>query len=687
MTARGRVDGARAALAAGAVSAALLWGAAIATLAIALAGVADWIVNLPRPVRERAVPVSAAAGAIVALAVLWRWRRTFSRQAVALWIEERLPTLRYALVTVLDPRWAGAVPELECIVAGARWGATVARAVARAAAPPLVLLVLAGAIGAVLPAGIVARINAPRPGDALARMPRGEVAAGNRLVPIVATVTPPAYSGLRAETHEEPVSVAGLAASSVRLEGRGGPDGIEAALGEAALAVTGGADRWRVIFAMPRRATAVRLRDGRAERIVVLEPRADSAPVVTLAAPARDTVLRTTAGAAPLRLVARATDDFGLAALWFEYIVSSGEGETFTFRSGVVRRGPPRGARAASLEGSLRLDSLALKPGDIVHLRAVAVDGNLLTGPDTGVSETRTLRVPRSGEYDSVAVEGAPPPAVDKSEVSQRMLIQLTEALEKRRRGLARATVVSESRKISTDQKRLRRRVGDIIFARLGEDTGAEEEGEVEPRGAMTPEQLLQAAREATAVGARALDFEGDETPVVAINRPLLEAYNAMWDASRELDIGEPGAALPHMYAALDAIQRARQAERIYLRGKPAAVVVDLAKVRMAGKLDEAAPSRRRARAPLDAAAGRRAARFDAALALLAARPAAAVDSLLLLRVDALESAPALAAALGTAIDALRTGQDATGALVRARRLAAGAPPVHGAASAWGGAW
>ena len=40
-------------------------------------------------------------------------------------------------------------------------------------------------------------------------------------------------------------------------------------------------------------------------------------------------------------------------------------------------------------------------------------------------------------------------------------------------------------------------------------------------------------------------------TPVVAINRPLLEAYNAMWDAGRELGSGEPKRALPAMYAAL----------------------------------------------------------------------------------------------------------------------------------------
>ena len=56
---------------------------------------------------------------------------------------------------------------------------------------------------------------------------------------------------------------------------------------------------------------------------------------------------------------------------------------------------------------TLGLDQLGLKPGDMVHLRAVARDGNDVSGPGLDASETRVLRVARAGEYDSVAVEGA----------------------------------------------------------------------------------------------------------------------------------------------------------------------------------------------------------------------------------------------------------------------------------------
>jgi len=196
---------------------------------------------------------------------------------------------------------------------------------------------------------------------------------------------------------------------------------------------------------------------------------------------------------------------------------------------------------------------------------------------------------------------------------------------------------------------------------------------------------LLRAASAATGSGEEILDFEGDETPVVAINRPLLEAYNAMWEASRELDQGETGRALPPMRRALEAIQRARQAERIYLRGKAPAVVVDLARIRLTGK-ETGSPSVRVARSPADPAAARRAERLAAAIALASRTPAAAIDSLVLLRIESLDAAPSLAAAVADAIEALRGGNDATALLARARRVAEGGVR-RGAVGAWSGAW
>ncbi len=687
MSAQARVVRTRAALAAIAVIAAFARGIAVALVAFLLAGVIDWAFGLARSARELVLPVTFALGALIVLLSLWRSRRALSLESVALWIEERVPDLRFALVTALEPAVAGAaLPALERLVGAARWAGPVVNATLRALWKPLLVIAAAIAVRALLPPGVVSRMEAPRVGDAL-ETPRAAIAANaNRLSPIVATITPPAYTGRKAVAIDEPSTISALTSSGVRIEGRGSARGVTASLGDEALEVTGASDRWSVIFAMPSAPAAVRLGHGTESRMLVLAPLRDSTPVVELATPERDTVFRAARGAVPL--AASASDDIGLVALWLEYIVSSGEGESFTFRSGIVARRAVRGARSATVEGAFSLDSLLLRPGDVVHLRAVAVDGNTATGPDTGVSETRVLRVARAAEYDSVAVEGAPPPEADASALSQRMLIQLAEALERRRPRLERAVVVRESQRIGADQTRLRKRVGDIIFARLGEAESGEESGQTTRRPAMTPDELLQAAEAATGVdGAHALDFEGDETPVVAVNRPLLEAYNAMWAAGRELETGEPGLALPHMRAALAAIMRAREAERLYLRGRAPDVVVDLAKVRLAGKTDSARAHVRAPRQRLANGSAARAARLDAALLLLSSSPASAVDSLALLRVDALVDSPSLAAALDAAMDSLRTGKDATIPLARARRLAAGAPVVRARGSEWGGAW
>ncbi|MDF1506378.1 hypothetical protein, partial [Roseisolibacter sp. H3M3-2] len=335
-------------------------------------------------------------------------------------------------------------------------------------------------------------------------------------------------------------------------------------------------------------------------------------------APARDTVVREGRGA--LALSAALADDLGLADGAFEYIVSSGEGESFTFRAGRVGAAALRGARRGALASTLDLSALALKPGDVVHLRAVAHDGrpgrrapsavDTATArsateaaappqPDAalGVSETRALRVARVGEYDSVAVEGAPPPPIDTTAIGQRMILQLTEALvaraQARRNPLPREAVTRESRKLAQDQARLRKRVGDAVFARIGEGEGehahfegdGHQHGSGEPLPVLTPEQLVAAADRATNAASAAATAEAGESPVLAVNKPLLEAYNHMWDAGRALEIGEPRAAIPPMRLAIAALQRARAAERIYLRGRPPTVVLDLNKVRGAGRV------------------------------------------------------------------------------------------------------
>jgi hypothetical protein len=571
------------------------------------------------------------------------------------------------------------VPEIEHVASQVAFEPAVYRAARRALTGPSIAVAACALALSLLPAGAVARVVRPVAGDALSRAGAGSSA--NPLATLVVRVSPPAYAGLPDSAFDEPASVRALAGSAIVIEGVPGGARVVAAMGEQRISARPAGGRWTIALVMPAAPAPVRLRAGAHERLLVLEPVPDSAPAVVLTLPGRDSILPRPSGR--IRLAATASDDYGLASGAFELIVSSGGGENFTFKTRTLGRSTFV-ARVGELTATLSLDSLGLRPGDMLHLRAVARDRNDVTGPGMGTSETRTLRIARAGEYDSVAVDPAVPAEAEQNALSQRMLLMLAQALEQRRSRISRQTLVGESRGIAVDQARLRKRVGEIVFTRLGEDTG--EEGDALEKRLDRPansDSVLAAAERATsALTGAALEGNQDETPLVATNRPLLEAYNAMWSASGELEVGEPGKAVPFMKRALDALQAARSAERIYLRGRTRAVVVDIDRVRLQGR-EKAAPAPRTSRQAVDPEREKRLARFDAALALARTAPAAAVDSLLLLRLDLLDRDTASVRALEAAANALRGGRDATAALVRARLALTALPAAPAPLSAW----
>jgi hypothetical protein len=658
---------------------AVTWGALASLTVIIGAALVDVITPLGVAIRMALLVVALVAGVFTTMAFVWRDRRVLSLGRVALWIEERVPSLEFTLATAVESRDDSLVAH----GSAEHWTAIALRRATRAVRAPLGSVVVAIIVVFTLPAGAVARMRAPHRGDSLDRPSRGSGVASSRLTPLVARIVAPAYAGQQPTTIDEPSDLRALVGATITLRGRGSADGIVARRGAVSISASSDNNRWSIALRVDSRPAALRVVDRGFERIVAIEPVVDAPPAVTLVTPARDTVLRAPAGR--IVLAADVSDDFGIASAAFEYIVSSGEGETFTFRSGTLGAARPNDKRA-SIAGSLSLESLAVKPGDVVHLRAVARDANDVSGPGLGTSETRAIRIARHDEYDSVAVEAAAPSDEEKSVISERMLITLAEALEKARPKLERDSLVNESRSIAGDQKRLRRTVGEIVFTRLGgESSGEEHTDEESPARAKTMQDLLARADSATNRSTDPIDFSGGESPVVAVNKPLLEAYNAMWDAGTELEVAEPGRALPHMRRALAAIQRARAAERLYLRGRPTQVVVDVAKARLQGK-DKGASSIRRSTTTSDSLTRHRMERFAGIVELAAHDASSAIDSLLILRIDALSDAPAFAAALRDATIAMRRGQGAaaTESLARARRLLAGAPIARDSLTRWG---
>lgn len=631
-----------------AVTHALAWGLA-ATLLIVAA------ISFVKNRSAAPVIIAVALGVAIAGVLLWRARHFVSTSRVALWIEERVPDLQYTLVTAMEQTGSPFTDEMERAAALQDINSATRVALRRA------LFAVAGLVAAALLL-YASGSDVGRAGG-FSRLGRlggpSNMPVGSRLEGIQVVVTPPAYTGGRTSTLDDPSSIAALTGSGIAIRGKGLAAGLTASV-SGPMRISGTDRSWTVSLLMPAKPAALALKDRNYERIIVLDPRTDAPPRIALTSPIRDTTLRK--AQLVVHLNATVTDDIGLVAGHFEYLITSGSGEIFTGRTittPVVNFG---GSRSGSISATLDLASLKLAEGDIVSMRAIAQDGNTLSGPGVATSDTRTIRIARAGEYDSLAVDAAAPPPLDTSIVSQRMLILMAEKLVREQPKLTRPELVRRSTEIGNLEDGIRTRIRDILS-----------DGEESP--------VQQQA------GDQAATVEEMESPdqINGTKDPdLADAYKTLWEAVRSLKIAEPALALPPMRAALKALDRARLSNRLYLRGLPPKIIVDIQRVRLAGK-EKGTPSARTPRSFADSARVRLSARLSAVLDLIEKQPARATTELSLMRVDALPSLPDFAAALGETTDAIRAGRDATLPLLRARRALDGPPEATPGLPQWTG--
>jgi hypothetical protein len=602
---------------------------------------------------------AAVAGAVVILAgVMWRDRAVWSMERVALWIEEHHPRLEFALVTALDRSVATAHdrPVIDMLlsrtIAAARVDTgkllvPVARRRIGMGGAALALSLIATAAAAHLPVRgalerSVAATGLERTSDPFAEMR--------------ATVIPPAYSHLARREIAEPSEIRALVGSQLLLQGRGRADRVSATVGAAATPVRDLAGAWEVLTAMPGTPVLLRLgaTDGNAppaaaspsrhERLVTLIPIVDAPPSVQLLSPTRDSVLRRPTGT--LVLGAQATDDIGLVVGHFEIVITAGDEDEGGVRARTltVADRSLSDSRAAHLDATVRLDTLGLSAGSVLSIRALASDGNTVSGPGIGASDTRTFRIARPDEYDSVAIEAAAPSVADSSALSERIVIVGTTRLIARmghRPSLSADSLARTSRELADQQDA----VGNAITSVMS----ADDENELPIADVLTaPERAL-----------------------------LDSASYAMGEAAARLSGRAPRAALPSERRALLMVDSARSlSRRLYLRSRPPRLLVDVDRIRLSGT-DRPDPS---ARSPGRADTGdtRWLARLVGIAHLLEPGPdslqasalcSAAVDSLVVLRVAVLSTRPELGGALTRAIDAIHTGRDPRPALGRARAL------------------
>lgn len=434
-------------------------------------------------------------------------------------------------------------------------------------------------------------------------------------------IEPPDYTGSPALTLSASGEVTALAGSTVSISGiapRGTTVGARL-LGAGPVELSESEGRWRLSqqIGTAHRGLEIVASEGDAvvARLVVpLIVTRDRAPLVTLLEPDDDLVLASARATVPVR--ASATDDFGIADFRLSWILSRGSGESFSFTDGGTEWTDVRtvdGARVGTFD--LDLAAMGLGPGDVLHVRATARDANGVTGPGEGVSRTRVIRIAREGEEsEATTLLGFPIEPEKDPILSQRMIILLTERLLERAPDMTPEQIAHEANDIAWEQARLRERLADIIYART---SGGEEEGHghetvpaTRPGDRPPPpsdtmafrewsrrmEETLEAASAATGQGTiEELSHDHDPDPALAVNLPLVPAFNAMYEAERELRQAAARSALPHEYRALEIIQRVREAERVYLRGRQTVAPVDVAGVRGTGKVDDASPAPRSA--------------------------------------------------------------------------------------------
>ena len=640
-----------------AVTRALAWGLA-ATLGI-LALISFAALAIPSLSNRLAgfEILALIIGIATTAVLLWQSRGFATTGRVALWIEERVPQLQYTLVTALEGKVSPFGDEMEKAVAGQDVGGATITAIRRPILIATAALLVAVSLLYVSPSGALGR-NGPLSSFGRSRG-SAAIPARSRLENIEVQITPPAYTRQRSTSLKDPSSVSALTASTITVRGNGPPDGIAAVIA-APLKVFGRDGGWEASLAMPDKPSALKLTDRSYERIIVLAPITDAPPKLVLNAPVHDTALRTPR--LVVQLSATATDDIGLGEGHFEYLITTGSGEIFSARTITAPTVHFGGSRSGSLTATLDLASLKLGEGDIVSMRAIAQDDNTLSGPGIATSDTRTIRIVRASEYDSLAIEAAAPPPLDSSVVSQRMLVAMAEQLVKDQPRIARPELVKRSTDIGELEDRVRRRVREILAD--GEETQIQEH----------PDSMAASVQEQ----------EGTEEPIVGGDPNLKEAYNALWESVRSLRIAEPAKALPPMRIALKALDKARLSNRVYLRGTPPRIIVDLNRVRLSGK-EKGSSNVRSPRSFADSVRARLSSRFDAVVEMIDKDPSRAISELALMRVDALSSLPDAASALGEASDAIHAGRDATVPLLRARRAINGTPAVEPSLTPWSG--
>lgn len=536
-------------------------GRAVAALAIAVlaaAGIGAWDAGASR----LATTVIALAGAAVVLGLGMRRlkRRRIDAAAAARHLDRAHPTLGDSTDLLLaDP---AALPPLARLQRSRTARALAAlepiaslpdRAAGRLLAGAGLLVALAVALLLVPPSATRRVTQAIAHGGAAETAPT--------VLDVTVTVTPPAYTGVRAAVQrgwELDVPEGSAVTWQVRLSRAAPGADIVTTRGDTIplvgddptrVAATLRADRSALYQLVLPRASAGAAADAPFHRLGV---RPDAAPSVRITAPSEAHTTLAASGSLRVHVSALADDDYGIADAHLVATVASGSGEAVKFRARDlafterVSRGRAGGGAALVLGATLDLRALGLGPGDQLYLYVVARDDRT-PSPNQGRSETVFIELPDTAQAARAEFAGLAARLPTTYLRSQRQIILDTERLLREGARLSQADFAARSNEIGADQSALRTRYGEL--------TGAESESE--------------AGGDATGAAALTHEHYAAENATLlpdTVKTTLTRAVAAMWDAERRLRTGQPAAALPFEHRALAALKLAQQATRAYVQ-------------------------------------------------------------------------------------------------------------------------
>lgn len=525
--------------------------------------------------------VIAAIGTAVVGALLWRRLRSCDRA----WLARRLNALRADLEDSAELIWsAGTIPPLQALQR-----ARILERLAGRDLPEVRPVLPRKLLGCCALAGVVLTALAlwqPWQGLSLPQGSSPDAAKTPAGIEARLAITPPAYTGA-GESVEHSLEARVPENSRVEWSLRFAQQQPSAAAlvfhDGSRLALARKGERWIASKTLAA-STLYRIEtQGQAadERLYRLDAIADRAPEITVRAP--DKTLSVLDAAQPKwDLSFEARDDYGLGDAELSIALAQGSGETIKVTQQTQILKGEGNARERRYRQALDLTRLGFAQGDDLIVRLSVAD-NRQPEPNRARSASFILRWPPEASSESAGIEGLVRQTLPAYFRSQRQIVMDTEALIAERGDLSAPAFEKRSDAIGVDQKLMRLRYGQF----LGEESEAGGEPHHEdphaaqrkPETADQPGTAEQPQHEDEPNAAKpgsdrdilhefghAHDIKEAATLLDDATKALLRsALNEMWDAEGQLRVGQPDAALPHEYRALEAIKQVQQSTRIYL--------------------------------------------------------------------------------------------------------------------------